>query len=93
MLLKNYIARENLNYFMIALYYLYYLIFEYTTGQTIGKIITKTKVVNIDNDLKPSFSTILLRTLCRLIPFEIISYLFSVNGLHDRLSKTTLKNI
>ncbi|SDS16313.1 RDD family protein [Polaribacter sp. KT25b] len=92
-LLKNYIERENLKYFMILLYYLYYFIFEFTTGQTIGKIITKSKVVSKKNGGKPNFSETLIRTLSRLIPIDFISYLFTSNGIHDILSKTELKPV
>ncbi len=93
MLLKEYIERQNLKYLMILLYYLYYFILELTIGQTIGKIITKTRVVNIDNSEKPNFIKILIRTISRLIPIDFLSYLFSSNGIHDILSKTELKKI
>ena len=85
---------------MILLYYLYYFILELTIGQTIGKIITKTRVVTIDNRVvtidnseKPNFKKIFVRTISRLIPIDLISYLFSSNGIHDSLSKTKLKKI
>ena len=76
-LLKEYIERQNLKYLMILLYYLYYFILELTIGQTIGKIVTKTRVVNIDNNGKPNFTRILIRTISRLIPIDFLSYLFS----------------
>ena len=38
---------------MIAVYYLYYFVMEWTTGQTVGKMITKSKVVNSGTDEKP----------------------------------------
>ena len=92
-LLKNYVERQNLKYFMILLYYLYYFIFELTIGQTIGKMITKTIVVNIDNGERPNFTRILIRTISRLIPIDFLSYLFLYNGIHDILSKTELKKV
>ncbi|PCJ94925.1 MAG: hypothetical protein COA50_11120 [Flavobacteriaceae bacterium] len=91
--LKDYVERKDLKYFMILVYYLYYFIFEFTSGQTIGKMITKSKVVNIDNGGKPNFSRILIRTVSRLIPFDFLSYLFSSNGIHDIVSKTELKRV
>lgn len=91
--LKDYIERESLKYFMIIFYYLYYFIFELTTGQTIGKIITKTKVVDINSGGKPSFIGVLKRTISRLIPIDFLSYLFSSNGIHDILSKTELNRV
>lgn len=78
---------------MIALYYVYYFIFEFTIGQTVGKMITKTVVVTKDSYEKPNVLDIFIRTIARLIPFEFISYMFSSNGIHDKLSKTELKKI
>lgn len=89
--LKDYVERKDLKYFMILLYYLYYFFFELTTGQTIGKMITKTRVVKIESDEKPNFLSILLRTLSRLIPIDFLSYLFLSNGIHDLVSRTELK--
>ena len=87
------LEKKELKYFMILLYYLYYFIFELTNGQTIGKMITKTRVVNIGSGKKPNFLRILIRTVSRLIPIDFLSYLFSVNGIHDILSKTELKPV
>ena len=92
MLLNEYVAQEDLKYMMILVYYLYYFIMEWTTGQTVGKMITKSKVVTSDTQEKPSASRIFVRTLCRLIPIDFFSYLFIPIGIHDRLSKTELKH-
>jgi len=92
-LLKEYVERQNLKYLMILLYYLYYFILELTIGQTIGKMATKTRVVNIDNSENPNFTRIFIRTISRLIPIDFLSYLFLSNGIHDFLSKTELKKI
>ena len=92
-LLKEYVERQNLKYIMILLYYLYYFILELTIGQTIGKMVTKTIVVNVDNSEKPNFIRIFTRTISRIIPIDFLSYLFSSNGIHDILSKTELKKI
>ena len=62
----------------------YYLILESLTSRTLGKFITGTYVVTHEG-LKPGFATILGRTLCRLIPLEILSFLFSSIGQHDWL--------
>ncbi len=70
---------------------LYYLLFEFYTGKTIGKLITKTIVVD-ENGNKPSFNSILWRTLSRLIPFDGLSFLGSSSGWHDNLSKTLVIN-
>lgn len=67
---------------------LYYSVFEYYTGRSIAKFITKTRVVD-ENGERPNFKTILIRSICRFIPFEPFSFLSSGNrGWHDTLSKT-----
>ncbi len=66
----------------------YYTLFEATTGRTIAKFITKTKVITTNGE-KPDLNAILLRSLCRYIPFEAFSFLFADDaGWHDTLSKT-----
>ena len=65
----------------------YYAIMEIKFQKTVGKFITKTKVVKIDGT-KPENSDIIMRTFCRLIPFDRLSFLFVKNGIHDFLSKT-----
>jgi uncharacterized RDD family membrane protein YckC len=72
---------------------IYYSVLEASTGKTIAKFITKTKVVNEKGE-KPDFGTILLRSLCRFIPFEPFSFFGSDNsGWHDKLSKTRVIEI
>jgi len=67
----------------------YYFLFESFNGRTIGKYITKTTVVDKEGG-KPVVKMIFIRTICRLIPFEPLSYLGEGNlGWHDTLSKTT----
>ena len=79
----------NIIYYLI--YLAYYFIFESYNAQTIGKMITKTVVVDLNN-LKPNIRRIVLRTILRLNPFDAFSYLFGrEQGAHDRLSKTRLK--
>ena len=91
-LFKDYIADKHLKYVMISMYYLYYFIMEWTMGQTVGKMITKTKVVNSVTYKKPGVLRVLIRTLCRLIPIDFFSYLFIPIGIHDRVSRTELKH-
>jgi uncharacterized RDD family membrane protein YckC len=76
-------------FIFFASYIGYYAFMETKYQKTIGKFITKTKVVN-KNGTKPEGGDILRRTFCRLIPFDRISFLFTSNGFHDRLSDTTL---
>jgi len=72
---------------LFATFFGYYYIMEASFQKTVAKFITKTKVVT-NNGSKPSKSDILIRTLCRLIPFDRVSFLFTRNGIHDRLSGT-----
>jgi len=67
---------------------IYYLLLESLFGRTVGKIVTGSIVVN-ENGIKPSFKIICVRTLCRLIPFEVLSFLSkSARFWHDSFSKT-----
>ncbi|MDO6853548.1 RDD family protein [Cellulophaga lytica] len=65
----------------------YYAIMEIKFQKTIGKFVTKTKVVKMNGE-KPIDGDIMTRTFCRLIPFDRLSFLFVKNGIHDFLSKT-----
>ncbi len=67
----------------------YYIFMESIFQKTLGKFITKTTVVNKDGS-KPGFNDIVRRSFCRLIPFDRVSFLFTRNGFHDRLSDTTV---
>lgn len=90
---KNKTSIESIKWISGVFYFLYYFIFEYFKGQTIGKMITKSKLVVLTDNNKYFFILIFIRTLTRLIPFDIISYLFTSRGLHDLFSKTTVVNI
>ena len=68
-------------------YWGYYILTESWFQKTLGKLLTKTKVVSLEGN-KPTFIQIVFRTLSRSIPFEYFSFLFTVEGIHDRLSKT-----
>ncbi len=65
----------------------YYSLFEMFLSRTIAKYITKTVVVMRDGS-KPDSGTIMKRTLCRLIPFNALSFLGDGRGWHDTLSDT-----
>ena len=84
------ITNDAIVYVVIFMaFFLYYGYMETKYQKTIGKFITKTKVINIDGS-KPESSDIIRRTFCRLIPFDQLSFLFTENGFHDRLSETTI---
>ena len=76
--------------------FLYYFLMELAFGKTVGKMILGTKVVDKDGN-PPSTLALLLRTLCRFIPFDAFSFLlgsgWSKDGRlhgnwHDQLSET-----
>lgn len=68
------------------------LVFEQLFGQSVGKMITRTKVVTEKGD-KPSLGQIIVRNLARLIPLEAFSFLAkNPVGWHDSLSKTLVVN-
>lgn len=89
LLMKSYLSRQDLFPVFITIYYLYFLVCEFMFGQTIGKYLTKTKVVGSD-ERPPSFWNVLVRTLLRMLPFDFISYLVYSQGIHDKFSKTKL---
>jgi uncharacterized RDD family membrane protein YckC len=67
---------------------LYYVALESTTGRTLGKVFTSTKVVGARGG-KPALHQILVRSCARYIPFEAFTFLSGDSpGLHDKLSGT-----
>lgn len=79
-------------YTSFLIFYLFYVfLLEALYQKTIGKFFTKTKVVNLIGE-NPNVKQIFIRTICRLIPFEMISFLGKGNGIHDILSKTMVVN-
>jgi len=73
-------------FYHIALIFVYFYGLESSIGQTVGKMITKTKVVAEDGGV-PTSQNLLIRSIARFIPLEPLLY---INGqwLHDSLSKT-----
>lgn len=70
---------------------LYYFCFELSSGQTLGKMVTGTIVTNKQGK-KPGVFKIFLRSLLRVVPLDVLSYLFGFElGLHDIVSSTQLK--
>jgi len=78
--------------YFFVLYFGYHFLFEYFCGRTIGKFITKTKVVDLNGD-KPNIKTLFIRNICRLIPFDNVSFLFGETGWHDSISETQVISI
>ena len=67
---------------------LYFIFTEWTTGKTIGKLLTGTVVV--DRLGRPaSFRHLLKRTVLRFVPWDCLTYLVGNKpGWHDRFSAT-----
>ena len=74
--------------FQLLFYFIYFLFMEYFFQFTLGKRILGFSVLNENN--KNIFWKILMRTLIRLIPLNIISFLFNNNRLfwHEIWTKT-----
>ena len=82
---------QNLSDLEGKLIFIFFSIFYYTIteglfGRSVAKFITGTVVVDENGD-KPSFGTLFKRTLCRLIPFDGLSF-FGSRGWHDSMSDT-----
>ncbi len=65
----------------------YYTLLEGSKGKTLGKLITKTKVVREDGE-PMTYGKAFMRTLCRIIPFEFISAFTGTKMWHDSWSNT-----
>lgn len=70
-------------------YVAYYVLFEgLANGKTLGKYITRTRVVTYDG-YQPASNQILGRSFSRIVPFEAFSFLGQKKtGWHDDWSKT-----
>lgn len=78
------------NCIIIVISIVYYTLMEGFFGRSLGKFITGTIVVD-ENGERPDFGTIFKRSLCRLIPFDALSFLGS-RGWHDSISDTYVVN-
>lgn len=76
----------QVNYSVYLILLLYYTATEFFMGRTIGKMATKSFVID-ENARKPEFGVVLVRNLIRLIPFEAFSCL-GERGWHDKWSGT-----
>lgn len=72
----------------LGIFFGYYFIMESFFGRTIGKLVTRTRVVD-ESGSRPTAGRIAGRTLARIIPFEPFSFFGNEpRGWHDTLSKT-----
>lgn len=88
--------KENYFYTYLIMYgshFTYYSLLEhFAGGKTVGKFITKTRVLTETREL-PSLQTSMIRSFCRFIPFEAFSNLGKPpRGWHDSFSKTYVIN-
>ena len=79
--------------FLFFLPYLYFFFMEVFFDRTIGKLILGIMVVDKELESyneKKMISKVFIRTLCRFIPFDLISFFFTENHnlWHDNLSRT-----
>lgn len=71
----------------------YYFIFESLSFRSLGKHATNTIVI-MNNGQAPTPKDVLIRSLCRIIPFDGLSFLgTNGKGWHDVLSKTYVVDI
>ncbi|WP_281227778.1 RDD family protein [Flavobacterium aquiphilum] len=76
------------NVIAVIVMLIYYILTEGIFGRSLAKFITGTVVVD-ENGEKPTFGILFQRTLCRLIPFDALSFLGnSGRGWHDSISDT-----
>lgn len=73
-------------------FWAYFFCFEYFFNRTIGKMITRTKVVD-EFGSRPTAKSIFIRTLIRKIPIEYLSFIYSKNGHHDVISRTRVVSL
>lgn len=79
---------ENQYVFGSILIFIFYFIQELMFSKTLGKLITKTHVIN-NLGQRPTVWQLLLRSASRVIPFEVFTFLSKEKrGLHDIISKT-----
>ncbi|MGB3452790.1 MAG: RDD family protein [Moheibacter sp.] len=79
--------------FSIFFVTMFYAVQEYLfKGRTIRKFVTGTRAVTLDGE-EPDFKRYFIRSLCRIIPFEPFSFLFSASGWHDTISKTRVVKV
>ena len=79
--------------FTYSIMLLYYIFMESLTQKTLGKYITGTIVVMEDGS-KPEINVILLRSICRLIPFDGLTFIGEYSrGWHDSLAKSYVVDV
>lgn len=75
---------------VIGIMIAYYTFMEYKYGKTLGKMITKCKVIDDETGGKPTVRQAFLRTISRFVPFEGLSLLFGDKAWHDSWIDTSV---
>jgi hypothetical protein len=81
------LSQQNLFWHFIIVSVIYYTIVEGVFNTSAGKALTGTVVIKAEGG-KPGFFRSLGRSLARLIPFNIFSFLGGGTGWHDQVSRT-----
>jgi uncharacterized RDD family membrane protein YckC len=77
---------------LFSIGFLYYSIMEgFCGGKTLGKLCTRTKVVDFDTEQPIGITKAMGRALCRYIPFEVLSGF--ATPWHDSWTQTTVVKI
>jgi ABC-type lipoprotein export system ATPase subunit len=77
----------------ILILLIYFILMEGFTGRTVGKFLTGTKVFKTSDYSKPRFGNCINRSLARLIPFEIFSFLSGrPSGWHDKIGDSLVSD-
>ena len=75
---------------LIPLHIIFYTLMEgLGKGKTLGKLITGTRAVQDDCRTPITFKQAFFRSLCRIIPFDVLSGI-SGRPWHDSMTKTTV---
>jgi hypothetical protein len=85
---------NNIEVFFLVLFlipFAYFAFPESKWGVTVGKLITGSVVVDEGGKI-PDFRKALIRTICRIIPFDKLTLVIGDRVLHDKLSKTFVVN-
>lgn len=77
----------NFGWFFFGSAFVYYTVFEALTQRTPGKWLSKSRVVYVSGK-KPSFFSIVLRSLARITVIDLFFSPFLGMPLHDYISKT-----
>jgi uncharacterized RDD family membrane protein YckC len=75
--------------FVFGFLFLYYTLLEGSKGKTLGKMVTKTRVIREDGE-PMTYGKAFLRTLCRMVPFEPLSIFFGMQMWHDKWTGTVV---